>query len=40
VDDATRKALQDDLVSRWEPFVENGKMHLNLPDVLTTARKS
>ena len=40
VDDATRSALQQELVTRWEPFVEKGRMHLNIPDVLTIAYKS
>ena len=38
-DDAKRAALQDEVVAKWNEFVENGNLILNVPDVLATARK-
>lgn len=38
-DDAKRAALEDEVVAKWDEFVEDGSLILNLPDVLATARK-
>jgi ubiquinone/menaquinone biosynthesis C-methylase UbiE len=34
-----RAALHDEVVSKWQAFIENGTLVIKVPDVLTTARK-
>ena len=39
VDDAKRAALQEEVVPKWNQFVENGSLIMDVPDVLASARK-
>jgi hypothetical protein len=38
-DDSKRAALRNEVVPKWNEFVENGSLILNAPGVLATARK-
>ena len=39
LDDAGRRALQDEVVADWQPFARNGSMNLDLGVTVATARK-
>ncbi len=40
VDDATRAALERDVVAKWQAFAEDGALTLRVGVVVATARKS